>query len=106
MRYAYSDLGEQPEGATAVVRWGGSPATVMLLDPVNFEKYVDRLPCRCNTGGRYRCSPARLSIPEHGRWYAVVDLGGNTSGIRPTVQVMREDAGAGAKRDEPERARA
>ena len=92
MRYAYRDLGEQQEGCTAVVRWSGSPATVMLFDPVNFKKYVDRLPCHCTNGGRYRRAPARLSIPERGRWYAVVDLGGHTSGRPPTVEVTGREA--------------
>ena len=94
MRYAYGDLGEQREGATAIVHWGGSAATVMLFDPVNFNKYVDRLPCHCDTGGRYRRPPARLSIPQRGRWYAVVDLGGNASGRPPTVEVLGPEAPA------------
>lgn len=88
MRYAYKDLGRQRQGCTAIVRWGGSPATVMLFDPVNFTKYLDRLPCDCDTGGRYRCSPARLPIPQDGHWYAVVDLGGHTSAKPPTVEVQ------------------
>jgi hypothetical protein len=88
MRYAYKPLGKQQEGTTAVVRWPGSPATVMLFDPVNFAKYVDRLPCFFDTGGRYGCSPARLSIPHDGRWYAVVDLGGYSSGKPPTVELL------------------
>jgi hypothetical protein len=87
MRYAYTDLGPQQEGSTAIVRWRGSAAKVMLFDPVNFTKYVDRLPCRSATGGRYRCPPARLEIPENGRWYAVVDLGAPTSGRPPSVEV-------------------
>lgn len=88
MRYAYSDLGKQEEGTTAIVRWSGAPATVMLFDPVNFAKYVDRLPCFCDTGGRYSYSPARLCIPQDGHWYAVVDLGGHSSGRPPTVAVL------------------
>jgi len=107
MRYAYSDLGEQQEGSTATVHWGGAPATVMLLDPVNFHKYVERLPCRCDSGGRYRCSPARLSIPQQGRWYAVVDLGGHTSGRPPTIEVTGGEGTAGqAECKEPVSARA
>jgi hypothetical protein len=88
MRYAYKDLGRQQAGTTAIMRWGGAPATVMLFDPVNFAKYVGRLPCHCDTGGRYSCSPARLSIPQDGRWYAVLDLGGHSSGRAPTVELQ------------------
>lgn len=93
MRYAYKDLGRQQEGTTAIVCWGGSPATVMLFDPVNFAKYVDRLPCRCDSRGRYGCSPAELSIPQDGRWYAVVDLGRYTSGRAPTVELLAPEDG-------------
>ncbi len=90
MRYAYKDLGRQGEGCTTIVRWGGTPATVMLFDPVNFSKYVDRMPCQCETGGRYRCPPARLPIPHDGHWYAVVDLGAYTSATPPTIEVEGE----------------
>jgi hypothetical protein len=104
MRYAYRNLGEQQEGCTAVVRWSGAPATVMLFDPVNFHKYVDRLPWHCDTGGRYRRSPARLPIPQRGRWFAVVDFGGNSAGRPPTVEVVGREAAA--RKTEPGEAEA
>jgi hypothetical protein len=77
MRWAYRDLGEQPAGSTVVVRWSGSAASVILLDPVNFSKYQyrDGRPFFYDAGGHYRRSPARLSIPQDGHWYVVVDLG-------------------------------
>lgn len=87
MKYAYKDLGDQPQGSTAIVDWRGSAATVMLLDPVGFQKYVERMPFSYRAGGHYRCSPARLPIPEDGRWYAVVDLGRHSSGRPPTVEI-------------------
>ena len=93
MRYAYKELGRRPGGSTAVVRWGGSAARVMLFNAVNFAKYGRRLPCSCDDGGRYRHSPARLSIPEDGRWYVVVDLGGHSSGKPPTVEMLDPERG-------------
>ena len=39
MRYAFHDLGQQPEGATVTVRLSGSSANVVLLDPQNFAQY-------------------------------------------------------------------
>lgn len=89
MRYAYKDLGQQPEGSTAVVRWGGAAANVILLDPVNFSKYqhTDGRPFFFDGGGHYRRPPARLSIPQDGHWYVVVDLRGQ-SGTAPTVEVL------------------
>lgn len=88
MRYAYQDLGEQPRGTTVVVRWADSTASALLLDPVNFGKYVERWPCISHAGGRYRHPPARLSIPRDGRWYVVVDLGRHVTDVAPTVEVL------------------
>jgi hypothetical protein len=106
MRYAYKDLGRQREGCAAIVRWSGTPARVMLFDPVNFTRYVDRLPCHCDTGGRYRCPPARLPIPRDGHWYAVVDLGGYASARPPTVELQGSpDARRAAAADKPTRRR-
>jgi hypothetical protein len=94
MRYAYRDLGEQPAGSTAVVRWSGGAASVILLDPVNFSKYrhCNGRPFFYDGGGHYGRPPARLSIPQDGRWYIVVDLGGY-AGAAPTVELFApEDA--------------
>lgn len=88
MRYAYKDLGEQPAGSTAVVRWSGSAANVLLLDPVNFSKYVKRWPFIHHAGGRYQHPPAQLSIPHDGRWYVAVDLGRHVTDIAPTVEML------------------
>jgi uncharacterized protein DUF1883 len=91
MRYAYSDLGEQTAGTTAVVRWRGSPANVVLLDPVNFAKYHEgRTPVFYSGGGHGR-SPARLSIPQDGRWYVVADFGGTS--IEATVEILKPRGG-------------
>lgn len=89
MRYAYRDLGEQTAGTTVLVRWTGSDASVILLDPVNFSKYQfrDGRPFSYAGGGKYRRPPAELSIPQDGRWYVVVDLG-RYAGAAPTVEVL------------------
>ena len=88
MRYAYKDLGQQPAGSTAIVRWRGSAANVILLDPVNFSKYRDGRPFFYADGGHYGRPPARITIPEDGRWYVVVDLR-RYAGSAPTVKVLR-----------------
>ncbi len=96
MRYAYYDLGDRGAGTKVVVRWKGSGAKVMLLDPVNFCKYryTDGRPFFYEAGGQYGRPPARLSIPEDGRWFVVADLGSDGSRARPTVEVLAADASA------------
>jgi hypothetical protein len=89
MRYGYQDLGQQAEGNTVVVRWRGSAADVMLLDPVNFRKYCeDKKLVFYDAGGRYGRPPARLTIPEDGRWYVVADLHGYSAHAKATVEVV------------------
>ena len=88
MRYAYRDLGQQQSGSTAVVHWQGSAADVLLLDPVSFSKFrAGRSAVFFSGGGRYRRSPARLAIPEDGRWFVVADFRGPAA--EATVEVLK-----------------
>jgi len=102
MRYAYRDLGKQAKGDTVIVRWsGGASADVLLLDPVNFTKYREaRLPVRYSHGGRYRRSPAELTIPEDGRWYVVADLHGYSELAEATVEMPEKGADAQAQEEQ------
>lgn len=93
MRYAYHDLGEQEAGTTVTVRWSSASADVLLLDPVSFSKYSrSRNLAFRGGGGRYSRSPARLSIPETGRWYVVVDFHGYGDKAKATVEVVNPNA--------------
>ena len=94
MRYAYQDLGEQAKGTTAIVRWTGAAADVMLLDPVNFVKYTEgRNPVMYSGGGHFRRAPAELEVPEDGRWYVVADLRGYSTQARATVELVSAESG-------------
>jgi hypothetical protein len=93
MRYAYHDLGHQEKGTVVVVRWRASAADVLLLDPVNFSKYCEvRQPLFFSAGGRFVRPPARLTIPQDGRWYVVADLHGYSVHAKATVEVLKPDA--------------
>jgi uncharacterized protein DUF1883 len=103
MRYAYHDLGDQQAGSIVTVRWRGGRADVLLLDPVSFSKY-----CRDKTvvfragGGSYGHPPARLSIPDNGHWYIVLDRHGYSTHAEATVEVQHPDADESQEpREEP-----
>lgn len=93
MTYAYRDLGKQPAGSTVLIRWRGPGADVLLLDPLNFHRYRQGgSPVFYSGGGRYGSSPARLSIPEDGRWFVVADFRGFSSSAQASVEVLVADA--------------
>lgn len=80
-RFIQHDLGQQAAGSTAVVTLQGNAANVRLLDSINFERY--RRGAQCNGyGGLATSSPVRLTIPNAGHWYVVVDLQGQGANAR------------------------
>lgn len=92
MRYAYYDLGQREGGTVVIVRWRASAADVLLLDPVNFTRYCEaKRPLFFTAGGRYARPPARLTVPESGRWYVVADLHGYSVHGKATVEVLNQD---------------
>lgn len=88
MRFAYHDLGEQPEGQTVRVRLRGSAANVLLMDAANFGAYRAQQPFFYDAGGHFSTSPVDLAIPKDGRWFVVVDLGGYSGRVRASVEVV------------------
>lgn len=101
MTYAYQDLGNRPAGSTALVRWQGPGADVLLLDPLNFQRYRQAgTPVFYSGGGRYGRSPACLPIPEDGRWFVVADFRSFSSKAKATVEVLEADAGERGAGDE------
>jgi len=75
MRYLYYDLGDQRQGSSVLAHLHGSAANVILLDPLNFDRYRFDQPFEY-TGGLCTQTPARVQIPEDGHWYLVIDSGG------------------------------
>ena len=75
MKYLYYDLGEQPQDSCVVAHLRGSAANVILVDPLNFDRYRFGQPFRY-AGGLHTRTPARIRIPEDGHWYLVIDCGG------------------------------
>lgn len=71
MNFSYYDLGTLSAGKLLEARLS-SPATVMLLDEVNFQRYRLNRPCEY-AGGFTTEATYRLKVPKSGRWYLVFD---------------------------------
>lgn len=89
MRFAYSNLGEQPGGTGVVARLRGSCANVLLLDAPNFSRYRARHPFAYTGGMRLR-TPVALTVPKDGHWFLVVDHGGFRGRTRGDVEVVHD----------------
>ena len=66
-------------------------ANVQLLDPENYENYKARRPFDYY-GGYATTSPARLEVPEAGRWHVVIDLGGGPGRVRAVACLLSRAA--------------
>jgi hypothetical protein len=75
MKYLYWDLGEQQQDSQVVAHLRGLGGNVILLDPVNFDRYRHGLPFHY-TGGLHTRTPVGLEVPHDGHWYLVIDCGG------------------------------
>ena len=63
-------------------------AYVRLMDEANYYKY--------KAGGQYKFyggkaekSPITITVPHHGKWYVIVDLGGLSGQVRASVNVTK-----------------
>lgn len=91
MKYLYYDLGEQEQDSHVVTHLRGSAANVILLDPLNFDRYRFGEPFQY-TGGLYTRTPARLRIPRNGHWYLVIDCGGYMHRVwTKDIEILKPD---------------
>lgn len=86
MQHLNFDLKQQKKGAVAVVTLD-KQANVRLMTASNYRalKAGRRFSFH---GGRATKSPVRLSIPNSGHWFVVVDLGGLAGRVRASVAVQ------------------
>ncbi len=87
MKYAHYDLGQQTAGSVVEVTLSGNAANVRLVDSSNFHALRQGRQHRYH-GGHYTRSPVRLTIPQVGHWYVVIDLGGHTGSVRSSVRIL------------------
>lgn len=91
MKFTHYDIGYQSRGTVVEVSLSGSAANVRLLDGANFQSYRAG---RRHTyyGGLIRRSPARLVVPQSGRWNVTVDLQGLRGQTRSSIRVIPQEA--------------
>lgn len=87
MKYQSYDLGQLNGGEIVEITLVGTAANVKLMDSSNFSNYKSGRNHRYY-GGYVTRSPYRISIPNFGRWYVAVDLGGYSGTIRSSVKVI------------------
>lgn len=87
MKFQSYDLGQLKGGEIVEVTLRGNSANVKLMDSSNFSSYKSG---RRHTyyGGHVTRSPYRVTIPNPGRWYVTVDLGGYSGSVRSSVNVL------------------
>lgn len=101
MKYLYWDLGEQRQDSGVVVHLRGSAANVILLDPVNFDRYRYGLSFDY-AGGLHTSTPVRLDIPKDGHWYLVIDCCGYHHHVQvKKIQVLAGDESPTASEADP-----
>lgn len=86
MNYLHSELAF--ETGDVVVVHVDNQANVVLLDPSNFDAYLNNRSYRYY-GGHAEKTPIRLVAPRSGRWHLVVDLGGYAGSVRAGVQIEK-----------------
>lgn len=87
MKFTHYDLGHRSGGEIVVVTLSGNAANVRLMDSTNFQSFRTGRQHRYY-GGHATKSPVKLQIPQSGRWYVVIDMGGYNGTVRSSVQVL------------------
>jgi len=86
MKYQVYDLGQLNGGEVVEVTLGGSAANVKLMDSSNFSSYKSGRNHKYY-GGYVTRSLYIVSVPNAGRWYVTIDLGGYSGTIRSSVRI-------------------
>jgi hypothetical protein len=91
MRYLLYDLGTVTGGEVEVTL--GYAANVLILNEENYAFYKENKPRRF-IGGYIERSPYKITLPEGGRWFTIIDSGSFFSKIRALVRFTPADGGA------------
>ena len=86
MQYQYYDLGNVEKGKVVEVTLGYA-ANVRIMDSSNYSSFKSGKRHRF-IGGYVKSSPYKVTIPNTGHWYAVIDLGGYAGTVKSSVRVL------------------
>ncbi|TYP99012.1 uncharacterized protein DUF1883 [Tenacibaculum adriaticum] len=87
MKFQHYDLGELNGGEVVEITLHGNSANVKLMNSLNFQRYK-RGTKHQYYGGHVTRSPYNISIPNYGRWYITIDLGGYSGNVKSSVRVL------------------
>lgn len=84
--FVVSDLGFKTAGTVISVPLSGVQSNVMLMDPMNFEKF--RRGQQYMTHGHLALkSPTKITVPRDGTWKLVIKpIGGTVSVGKPQIE--------------------
>ena len=87
MKYQSYELGQLQGGEIVEVTLNGNAANVKLMDSSNFSSYKSN---RAHTyyGGHVTLSPHNITVPNSGRWYVTIDLGGFPGKVSSSIRVL------------------
>jgi hypothetical protein len=88
MEYLHKEF-DLAEGDVVEVTLAGNAANVLLLDPNNFQHYLEGKPCTYY-GGYVRTTPFRIQAPHAGRWHLVIDLGGGAGRVQASSRIISQ----------------
>ena len=87
MKYTVYQLGNLSKGNIVEVTLKGNAANVLLLDSSNYNNYKNGRRYKYY-GGFVNSSPYRVVVPNTGRWFVVINLGGYSGQVRSSVRVL------------------
>lgn len=86
LRFAHYDLKEQRAGTVIEVTLS-AVNNVRLMSAGNFQRFREKLDFKF-VGGVAKKSPIKLTIPENGHWYLVVDMEGHHDLATTSVKMV------------------
>ncbi|OVE61794.1 DUF1883 domain-containing protein [Chryseobacterium mucoviscidosis] len=87
MKFQVHDLGYLNGGEIVEITLLGNAANVKLMDNLNFSNYKLGRNHKYY-GGYITHSPYRVLVPNSGRWYITVDLGGYSGTVRSSIRII------------------